>query len=456
MTEAREVVRTRGMAPTHEPTSETAQASLVARRPRRPGGGMPWPDARRQAGTAAALLTARRLPLQAAVGCRLVGDLVALTDLPVADSSAMDGWAVAGSPPWRVVADLPAGQVLGHRLADGQCVRIATGAVVPDGADAVLPVERSLLNETEVRPANTDQAAAPRTHIRLAGEEAGRGDVLLPAGTVVTAPVLGLAAAAGHDTLLVTPPATVDVFVLGDELSFSGLPAPGRTRDALGPQLPAWLGAFGAAPPSIVRLPDRLPDLTAALTTSLADLIITTGGTSVGPRDHVHAAVAQAGGRVVVDGVHVKPGHPMLLAALPGGRWLVGLPGNPFAACAALLTLVRPLLDGLHGLGPAPTVTATMATAEPGRPGDGHRLLPVWRGDDGVATVLPSCGSAMLRGLAQATGLVVVPPPGAAAGDEVEYLPLPWQQLVVAGRRRPRPAEAGLGRERKRTAATTS
>jgi molybdopterin molybdotransferase len=255
--------------------------------------------------------------------------------------------------------------------------------------------------------------------------------VLLAAGTIVTAPVLGLAAAAGHDTLLVTPPATVDAFVLGDELTSRGPPTPGRTRDALGPQLPAWLSAFGAAPPSIVQLPDNLDDLAVALGTSLADLVITTGGTSVGPRDHVRAAIARAGGLVVVDGVHVKPGHPMLLASLPGGRWLVGLPGNPLAACAALLTLVGPVLDGMHGLGPAATVTATLATAEPGRAGDGHRLLPVRLGDDGAAVVLPSCGSAMLRGLAQATGLVVVPPRGSAVGEEVEYLPLPWQHLVV-------------------------
>jgi molybdopterin molybdotransferase len=361
-------------------------------------------------------------------------DLVALTDLPVTDMSAMDGWAVAGSPPWRVVADLPAGRLPEHRLADGQCARIATGAVVPRGASAVLPVEWSLLDTTGVHPVHPDTAPAPCAHIRPVGEEAGRGDVLLPAGTIATPPVLGLAAAAGHDTLLVTPPATVDAFVLGDELTDSGPPAPGRTRDALGPQLPGWLRAFGAAPPSIVRLPDRLADLSAALANSRADLVITTGGTSVGPLDYVRAAVSLVGGRVVVDGVNVKPGHPMLLAALPGGRWLVGLPGNPLAACAALLTLVGPLLGGLHGRGPSPTVMVPLATAEPGRPGDGHRLLPVRLGDDGGAVVLPSCGSAMLRGLAQATGLVVVPPPGAAAGDEVEYLPLPWQQLVVADR----------------------
>jgi molybdopterin molybdotransferase len=298
--------------------------------------------------------------------------------------------------------------------------------VIPEGADAILKVEESLLDAAGVQPSNPGKALRSRSNIRRTGEEAGCGDVLLPAGTVATPPVLGLAAAAGHDTLLVRPPASVDVLILGDELSFSGPPTPGRTRDALGPQLPAWLGALGAAPPSIVRLHDQLADLTAALTTSHADLIITTGGTSVGPRDHVRGAIDQAGGTVVVEGVHVKPGHPMLLASLPGGRWLVGLPGNPFAACAALLTLVGPLLDGLHGRSAALTVMAKLTTAEPGRPGDGHRLLPVRLGDDGNATVLPSCGSAMLRGLAHATGLVVVPPPGAAAGDQVEYLPLPW------------------------------
>lgn len=387
---------------------------------------MPWPEARLRARTAAVTLTPRLLPLRKAGGCRLAADLVALTDLPVTDTSAMDGWVVAGSPPWEVVADLPAGRLLEYPLTAGQCARIATGAVVPEGVDAVLRVERSLHDATGVRLSDPDALLTSRTDIRSAGEEAGRGDVLLPAGTVVTPPVLGLAAATGCDDLLVIPPATVDVFILGDELTGSGLPAPGRTRDALGPQLPSWLRAFRAQAPSIARLPDSLADLTAALAASRADLVITTGGTSVGPRDHVRAAVAGAGGRLVVDGVHVKPGHPMLLAELPGDRWLVGLPGNPLAACAALLTLTGPLLDGLHGLGQVVTAMATLAAAEPGRPGDGHRLLPVRRADDGVAVVLPSCGSAMLRGLAQATGLVVIPPPGAAEGDEVEYLPLPW------------------------------
>jgi len=394
--------------------------------PARPRGGTPWPEARARARAAGRPLVPRRLELWAACGRMLAADVVALTDLPVSDTAAMDGWAVAGPPPWRVVADLPAWHQLNERLAIGECAFIATGAAVPEGADAVLPIERSLSDATGVRPADLEAAALLRTHVRRAGEEARRGDLLVPAGTLVTPPVVGLAAAAGHDTLHVTPSAAVDVFVLGDELTSHGRPAPGQTRDALGPQLPAWLTAFGTAPPSIVRLQDRLSVVAAALASSSADVVITTGGTSVGPGDHVRAAVAQAGGWFVVDSVHVKPGHPMLLAELPRGRWLVGLPGNPLAACAALLTLVRPLLEGLHGSKAPPTVTATLAAAEPGRPGDGHRLLPVQRGDGGDAVLLPSCGTAMLRGLAQATGLVVVPPGGTAVRDELDYLALPW------------------------------
>ena len=132
--------------------SPTAHMPEVGQRPRRPGGGMPWPDARTRAATAALPLTAQRLPLRESSGALLAGELVALTDLPVTDMSPMDGWAAAGAPPWRVVAELPAGQLLGHRLGDGQCTAIATGAVVLDGADAVLPVERSLRDATGVHP----------------------------------------------------------------------------------------------------------------------------------------------------------------------------------------------------------------------------------------------------------------------------------------------------------------
>jgi molybdopterin molybdotransferase len=360
-----------------------------------------------------------------AIGQRLACDLVALVGLPSADQSAMDRWAVAGSPPWRVVGDQPAGARPAGELLAGECRRIATGAVVPQGAVAILPVEASSLATDGVRPIDADWQPR-RRHVRRAGEEASKGDVLLRAGAIVTPPVAGLAAAGGHDDLLGSPRARVDVYVLGDELIDQGIPDLGRTRDALGPQLPAWLTALDAAPRGPSRVPDRLPDLVAALSRSDADVIVTTGGTSVGPRDYIHAAVAALGGRLVVDGVNLKPGHPMLLAALPGGRWLAGLPGNPFAACIAMVTLMLPLLTRLHDEQPLMPVTAKLTTAEPSRPGDGHRLLPVRAGADGRVEVLPSCGAAMLRGLAAATGLAVIGPEGADDGDEIQYLSLPW------------------------------
>jgi molybdopterin molybdotransferase len=388
-------------------------------------GGIPWPEARRLAEQAEALPPVR-VSLSGALGRVLAEDLRALGDLPATDNSAMDGWAVAGPPPWRVVADLPAGRLHHGLLRTGECVRIATGAAVPDGTTSVLPVEASLRDRTWIRPVESPAEPPPRTHIRFGGEEARRGDVLIPTGTLVTPPVLGLAAATGNDTLVVVPHAVVDVFVLGDELLDSGVARRGRTRDALGPQLPGWLGALGAPARSVRRLPDDLDVLTAAIVSSDATVVVTTGGTSVGPGDHLHAALARVGGHAVVDGVAVKPGHPMVLAAMPGDRWLVGLPGNPLAACVALLTLVEPLLAALHACPSRRPSTVRLDADSPGRPGDGHRLIPVRRSPAGIGELQPSCGSAMLRGLAGASGLAVVGPQGAAEGEELAYLGLPW------------------------------
>jgi molybdopterin molybdotransferase len=385
--------------------------------------GMSWPDARAAASACATALAPRRLPLQEALGQILGEPITALTDLPASDVSAMDGWAVAGAPPWRVVGDVPAHLVHGARLENGCCVRIATGATVPAGTTCVVPVEYSRTDAGTVHPLPQPR---PRSHVRPAGQEARAGELLLEAGRAVTPTVLGLAAAAGHDELLVTARATVDVLVLGDELGRSGASRPGQTRDALGPQLPGWLAALGARPAEPRHLADRRELLVAALEHSGADLIVTTGGTSVGPRDHVRSALAEVGGRAVVDAVGVKPGHPMLLAALPRDRWLVALPGNPFAACAALVTLAAPLLASLHGLRPQPVRPVTIAGDEPARPGDRHRLIPATLDSTGTAHVLTSCGAAMLRGLARADGLLVIGPEGAAQGDTVGYLPLPW------------------------------
>ena len=148
--------------------------------------------------------------------------------------------------------------------------------------------------------------------------------------------------------------------------------------------------------------------------------MVTTGSTAGGPRDHLHAVLASAGARLIIDSVRVRPGHPMLMAELADGRRLVGLPGNPLAAVSGLLTLVAPAVHALAGRAPAPARTTVLAAAVKGHPRD-VRLVPVSAG-----TALHYVGPAMLRGLAAADALAVVPPGGAAAGDTIEVLALPW------------------------------
>ncbi|MFF6775601.1 molybdopterin molybdotransferase MoeA [Streptomyces sp. NPDC012637] len=402
-----------------------------------------WPEARavaaRAGARAAAARPAGRVPLGQALGRILAEPLHALTDLPSFDTSAMDGWAVAGPGPWRTDPEgsVLAGQSGPTELADGDAVRIATGARVPAGATAVVRSEHARTD-----PAGQLHALRVVTHgqdIRPRGQECRSGDRLLPAGSAVSPAVLGLAAAAGYDELTVHPRPRVEVLVLGDELLTAGLPHEGLIRDALGPMLDPWLRALGADVLGTRRIRDDAEELYAAVTGSEAELVVTTGGTAAGPVDHVHPVLAKAGAALLVDGVKVRPGHPMLLAELPaaGGarrpaRHLVGLPGNPLAAVSGLLTLAEPLLRALagrsaasSGASPAPGPYRVEVREEiQGHPYD-TRLVPVVRrGDEAVP--LRYHGPAMLRGIAAADGMAVVPPGGAAAGQPLEVLDLPW------------------------------
>ncbi|WP_329625803.1 molybdopterin molybdotransferase MoeA [Streptomyces sp. NBC_01255] len=395
---------------------------------------MAWEQARARARAAQPLPVVTRA-LDAALGHALAGPLTALTDLPPFDTSAMDGWAVAGPGPWR----LRDGRVLaGGRpepLGHGTAVAIATGARLPTGASGVLRTEHGetrtddgMLLDRSGRPAAG--GAGPGRDVRARGQECRAGDTLLPAGTAVTPAVVGLAAAAGYDRLAVHRRPHVELLVLDDELLESGPPRDGRVRDALGPLLPPWLARLGAEVTGRRLLADDFGRLRDALRDSAADVVVTTGSTAAGPVDHLHAALGDLGARLLVDSVAVRPGHPMLLAELPPSpdgrsRHLVGLPGNPLAAVAGTVTLAVPLLRRLGGHtdpDPAPYRT-TAAEALPGHAHD-TRLLPVRRVARGVAP-LPFGGPAMLRGLAVADGLAVVPPGGVPAGADVEVLDVP-------------------------------
>ncbi|GHE49485.1 molybdopterin molybdenumtransferase MoeA [Streptomyces longispororuber] len=429
-----------------------AHAAGVSRAARAPSGHRPD----QAPATAPAAVAPALAPLPAALGRVLAAPLTALTDLPSFDTSAMDGWAVAGPGPWRALPDgVLAGQERPEPLGDGQAVRIATGARIPRDTTAVIRSEHAHVDDKGHLYAQHD--VVPGQDIRPRAQECRTGDRLLPRGTLVTPAVLGLAAAAGYDTLPVAPRPTVEVLVLGDELLTSGLPQEGRIRDALGPMLPPWLGALGADVTAVRRLGDDADTLYAALARSTADVIVTTGGTASGPVDHVHPALRHLGADLLVDGVAVRPGHPMLLARLPATatappgqaapgqappgpqappdpqaslapqaspRYLVGLPGNPLAAVSGLLTLAAPLLRGLAGRPAAAPYAVPLRDDVHGHPRD-TRLVPVSvRGP--YAVPLRYNGPAMLRGIAVADGLAVVRPGGAGRHQEVEILDLPW------------------------------
>ncbi|MEU6174879.1 molybdopterin molybdotransferase MoeA [Streptantibioticus parmotrematis] len=443
----------------HAPRGEHASGP-PARRPGSPSeppyhphGGLPWPDARRVAQGAGRRLTPVALPLPAAIGQVLAAPLTAAGDLPPFDTSAMDGWAVAGPGPWRLSGQLLAGQRSAEPLAEGWATRIATGAALPPGATAVLRREGGHVERRSGQPTAwlhvltahaTDPAGpAPGQDIRPRGQECRVGDELLAAGTLVGPAALGLAAAAGHDALTVVPRPRADVFVLGDELLDAGPPRDGRVRDALGPLLPPWLRALGVEPGEVRRLEDDADTLRQAVGGSTADLIVTTGGTAAGPVDFVRPVLDDLDAELLVDGVAVRPGHPMLLARLPSGRPLVGLPGNPLAAVCGLLTLVAPLARTLAGRPqPAPRrgrlaedvrAHATDTRLVPVSLHDLHDLPDVHdfsekEGERGTAFARPLRfgGPAMLRGIACADAMAVVPPGDSAATrhTQVEILPI--------------------------------
>lgn len=387
---------------------------------------VPWPQARETAARAARS-GARRAPVTVALGDALglvlAAPLTALTDLPSFDTSAMDGWAVAGPGPWEVREE---GVLAGHGpaepLTDGEAVRIATGARIPPDTTAVLRSEHGRTDAKGRLHPTRDMGHGQ--DIRPRGQECRSGDQLLPVGALVTPAVLGLAAAAGYDTVSAVPRPRADVLVLGDELLTEGLPHDGLIRDALGPMLPSWLRALGAEVTRVRRIGDDAKALHRAVTSSDADLVVTTGGTASGPVDHVHPTLRRIGAELLVDGVKVRPGHPMLLARTKDGQHLVGLPGNPLAAVSGLLTLAEPLLRTLAAR-PAPEpYTLPLKEAVHGHPYD-TRLIPVvLRGDHAVP--LHYNGPAMLRGVAAADALAVVPPGGARQGQETELLDLPW------------------------------
>ncbi|VXC44285.1 Molybdopterin molybdenumtransferase [Arthrobacter sp. 9AX] len=404
-----------------------------------------WEEARQAAFAAAAPIPAGPVPLHLALGRVLDQDIVALQDMPHYASSAMDGWAVNGSGPW-ILAEP------GTRLAPHQASPIVTGGLIPPGGKAILRSESAELGKDEdglpvLMTGGGARPGEPRTgqHIRKAGEEALEGDILVKAGVQLNPAHLALAALAGYDELPVQGKPVVRLLLTGSEVVSEGIPVPGQVRDTFGPQLPAVVEMLGGTAGGQQRIGDSYAEWLAALEDVVpevpgapdlpADVVITTGGTGRSGTDHLRRAVAELGGRLLIDGIAMRPGHPAVLAELPDGRFVLGLPGNPLAAMMALSTVGAPLLAALgHGQLPAmqEVPCGSIIEPDPGR----TRLMP-FRLVYGMASPAQHTGPGMMRGLASAHGVLVVPPHGVQLGEPVPAFALPWGPPI------PVPADPG-------------
>jgi molybdopterin molybdotransferase len=375
-------------------------------------------------------LESERVPVAAAAGRVLAEDVRAAVDLPPFRSSAMDGYAVrAADAPGRlrVVGKVAAGRPSEHVLKPGEAIGIATGGVVPDGADGVVPIELVVEtdNSIEIGPVE------PNAHIRPVGGDVRQGDVILAAGTVLGPGQLGAAAAAGVAELVCSRRPRVIVLSTGTELQRPGQPlGPGEIYESNAPMLAAALVTAGAQAETVASVADDADAHRAALERGLgADVLVSSGGVSMGPHDLVRATAAGLGVEEVFWRVAIKPGKPVAFGVR--GRTLVfGLPGNPVSALVGFELFVRPAVRALQGAAePGPAYRSGRLGAPLRR--NGHRdefARARSRLADGEVVLEPVSGqeSHMIVRAAAADALVLVPRGDGElpAGAGVRYLAL--------------------------------
>ena len=339
-------------------------------------------------------------------------------DDPALALSSMDGAALRsrdGIAPRRILGTVYAGDPP-HRyqVGPGDCVRIMTGAPLPEGADAVVPVEDLVQGPEGLTPM---APPVPGAFVRPRGAQARAGEALLEAGAPVSAARAGLLAQVGCASQPLVR-IRVGIVPTGDELAAD--PAPHQIRDSNGPMLEALAHALGA---DVTRLPP-LPDSPGAVRDFLLGLgdlqiLVTSGGVSAGEKDHLPGVLEGLGARILFHRIRLKPGKPMLTALLDG-RVILGLPGNPVSSYLNALLFLPAAMAGLQGRrAPDPWKQGRILAPVP-NPGDRPLLHPCTRlGAD--LTPLPSRGSADLVRLAQADAFAWIPEGGMAPGP-VRYL----------------------------------
>ena len=376
---------------------------------------------------------AETVPLAASGGRVLARPVHARLTQPPADVSAMDGYAVraadaAAGAVLRVVGSAPAGHPFAGAVGSGEAVRIFTGAVLPAGADAILLQEDAEAAEGRVR---VGEAVRPDRWIRRRGLDFEAGELLLSAGRRLTARDVGLAAAANHPWLAVHRRPRIGILATGDEIALPGEPVPpGGIVSSNAHALAALVRANGGEPTVLPIAPDDEAAIAEAATAArTCDLLVTTGGASVGEHDLVQSALGPEGFALDFWRIAMRPGKPLIWGRL-GQTPMLGLPGNPVSALVCGVVFLLPALNRLSGLPETAeprTVRARLGTALP----ENDRRFDFLRArvettaeGDLVALPFPVQDSSMLKTLARADALVLRAPhaPPAAIGEAVDVI----------------------------------
>lgn len=363
--------------------------------------------------------------LDSALGRVLAIDVVADMDVPPFNRSAMDGYAFRAADVEQGGEELPvcgvvaAGEVFERPLQAGESVKIMTGAPVPEGADTVQMVEKTeAASSTSVRileSCQVGQNIAPR------GQDMETGEVVLHAGTTIRPIEIGMLATLGQASVAVFKRPTVMVYATGDELVApgAGKPGPGQIRESNGSMLASQVRALGVGLEATFAgiVPDTKEATQAAIEAGMAaDVLILSGGVSMGDFDHVHHELKARGLEVKIQSVAIKPGKPLLFGRMARSDgtfvWIFGLPGNPVSSFCTFELFVRPFLRGLIGLQPPHTLTvkAMLSTPLKGRPIPRTQHLPaqVTLSENGLSVCqVPWNGSGDLRGLIDANGFII-------------------------------------------------
>ncbi|MEY9872216.1 molybdopterin molybdotransferase [Streptacidiphilus sp. MAP12-33] len=419
-----------------------------------PGTDRQWTVEEHLADVLAAVSPLRPLELQLleAQGCLTVEEIVSAVALPPFDNSSMDGYAVrvadlAGATKdypsvLTVVGDVAAGAASLPVIGPGQCARIMTGAPLPPGAEAVVPVEWTDAGTgsgepaTAMAPQGTEpvatgevrifQSAEPGAFVRRRGEDISAGQALLPAGTLLGPTQIGLLAATGHDRVLVRPRPRVVVLSTGSELVQPGAPiGPGQIPDSNSFALTAAARDAGALAYRVGGVPDEAERLREVIDDQLirADLIVTSGGVSVGAYDVVKEALGE---QISFRKLRMQPGKPQGFGVLDGSDGpvpLLALPGNPVSAYISFELFVRPAIQAMLGATELhrPQVTARLTRAIGSSPAGRRQFLRAAY-DAGTGTVTPvgGAGSHLLGALAQANAFLVVDEDATAVAADAE------------------------------------